>query len=135
MRSALWSWCSVGEEQCSYSTNIKRCLYFIVFQQSKEDKEPVVSVSSIHIEENSGVVITNSSLSVHDQDTPENEILFTIIRIPSYGEHRLHWPVKAVLQLHFSLLSLSMRIHFKAADYFQLTKNYFFLSISNNLLL
>uniref|UniRef100_A0AAX7TTD3 VWFC domain-containing protein n=1 Tax=Astatotilapia calliptera TaxID=8154 RepID=A0AAX7TTD3_ASTCA len=59
--------------------------------QSKEDKEPVVSVSSIHIEENSGVVITNSSLSVHDQDTPENEILFTIIRIPSYGEHRLHW--------------------------------------------
>uniref|UniRef100_A0AAX7VKR4 Fraser extracellular matrix complex subunit 1 n=1 Tax=Astatotilapia calliptera TaxID=8154 RepID=A0AAX7VKR4_ASTCA len=73
---------------CSYSTNIKRCLYFIVFQQSKEDKEPVVSVSSIHIEENSGVVITNSSLSVHDQDTPENEILFTIIRIPSYGKLR-----------------------------------------------
>uniref|UniRef100_A0AAX7USN5 Fraser extracellular matrix complex subunit 1 n=1 Tax=Astatotilapia calliptera TaxID=8154 RepID=A0AAX7USN5_ASTCA len=60
----------------------------IDIQQSKEDKEPVVSVSSIHIEENSGVVITNSSLSVHDQDTPENEILFTIIRIPSYGKLR-----------------------------------------------
>ncbi|XP_035766601.1 extracellular matrix protein FRAS1 [Neolamprologus brichardi] len=60
----------------------------IDIQQSKEDKEPVVSVSSIHIEENSGVVITNSSLSVLDQDTPENEILFTIIRIPSYGKLR-----------------------------------------------
>lgn len=62
---------------------------FVVSQQSKEDREPVVSVSSIHVEENSGVVITNSSLSVQDQDTPENEILFTIIRIPSYGEDRL----------------------------------------------
>ncbi|TMS03411.1 Extracellular matrix protein FRAS1 [Larimichthys crocea] len=56
--------------------------------QSKEDREPVVSVSSIHVEENSGVVITNSSLSVLDQDTPENEILFTIIRKPSYGKLR-----------------------------------------------
>uniref|UniRef100_A0A3Q1CIX6 VWFC domain-containing protein n=1 Tax=Amphiprion ocellaris TaxID=80972 RepID=A0A3Q1CIX6_AMPOC len=55
---------------------------------SKEDRQPLVSVSSIHVEENSGVVITNSSLSVLDQDTPENEILFTIIRIPSYGKLR-----------------------------------------------
>ncbi|XP_008299754.1 extracellular matrix protein FRAS1-like [Stegastes partitus] len=57
----------------------------IDIQESKEDRQPVVSVSSIHVEENSGVVITNSSLSVLDQDTPENEILFTIIRIPAYG--------------------------------------------------
>ncbi|KAF0034366.1 hypothetical protein F2P81_014432 [Scophthalmus maximus] len=60
----------------------------IDIQQSKEDLEPVVSVSSIHVEENSGVVITNSSISVRDQDTPENEILFTIVRIPSYGKLR-----------------------------------------------
>ena len=46
----------------------------------------MVAVSSIHVEENSGVVITNSSLSVRDRDTPENEILFTVIRKPSYGE-------------------------------------------------
>ncbi|AWP07675.1 putative extracellular matrix protein FRAS1 [Scophthalmus maximus] len=59
-----------------------------MFVQSKEDLEPVVSVSSIHVEENSGVVITNSSISVRDQDTPENEILFTIVRIPSYGKLR-----------------------------------------------
>uniref|UniRef100_A0A3Q3MY85 Fraser extracellular matrix complex subunit 1 n=1 Tax=Mastacembelus armatus TaxID=205130 RepID=A0A3Q3MY85_9TELE len=51
-------------------------------------REPVVSVSSIHVEENSGVVVTNSSLSVYDEDTPENEILFTIIRIPAYGKLR-----------------------------------------------
>uniref|UniRef100_A0A3B4AGL3 VWFC domain-containing protein n=1 Tax=Periophthalmus magnuspinnatus TaxID=409849 RepID=A0A3B4AGL3_9GOBI len=50
--------------------------------------EPVVSVSSIHVEENSGVVITNSSLNVLDRDTPENEIIFTIIRKPSYGKLR-----------------------------------------------
>ncbi|KAM3867993.1 extracellular matrix organizing protein FRAS1 [Diretmus argenteus] len=56
--------------------------------ESKEDREPVVSVSSIHVEENSGVVITNTSLSVRDQDTPENEILFTIVRKPSYGKLR-----------------------------------------------
>ncbi|CAN9512669.1 unnamed protein product [Ophioblennius macclurei] len=56
--------------------------------QSEEDREPVVSVSSIHVEENSGVVITNLSLSVLDRDTPENEILFTINRIPSYGKVR-----------------------------------------------
>uniref|UniRef100_A0A3Q2PFS0 Fraser extracellular matrix complex subunit 1 n=1 Tax=Fundulus heteroclitus TaxID=8078 RepID=A0A3Q2PFS0_FUNHE len=47
-----------------------------------------VSVSSIHVEENSGVVITNSSLSVYDEDTPESEIIFTIVRIPSYGKLR-----------------------------------------------
>ncbi|XP_030272850.1 extracellular matrix organizing protein FRAS1 isoform X1 [Sparus aurata] len=60
----------------------------IDIQQSQEDREPTLSVSSIHVEENSGVVITNSSLSVLDHDTPENEILFTIIRKPSYGKLR-----------------------------------------------
>ncbi|TNM90093.1 hypothetical protein fugu_004327 [Takifugu bimaculatus] len=56
--------------------------------QSKEDRQPVVSVSSIHVEENSGVVITNSSLRVLDYDTPENEIILTVIRKPSYGKLR-----------------------------------------------
>ncbi|KAM9742832.1 extracellular matrix organizing protein FRAS1 isoform 2-T2 [Menidia menidia] len=56
--------------------------------KSKEDRQRTVSVSSIHVEETSGVVITNSSLSVNDKDTPDNEILFTIIRIPSYGKLR-----------------------------------------------
>uniref|UniRef100_A0AAV2MQE8 Uncharacterized protein n=1 Tax=Knipowitschia caucasica TaxID=637954 RepID=A0AAV2MQE8_KNICA len=56
--------------------------------QSKAASEPEVSVSSIHVEENSGVVITNSSLNVFDRDTPENEILFTVIRRPSYGKLR-----------------------------------------------
>ncbi|XP_029959982.1 extracellular matrix organizing protein FRAS1 [Salarias fasciatus] len=60
----------------------------IHIQQSEEDRRPVVAVSSIHVEENSGVVITNSSLSVLDRDTPENEILFTVVRIPSYGKLR-----------------------------------------------
>lgn len=45
-----------------------------------------MSANSIHVEEKSGVIITNSSLSVLTKDTPESEILFTIIRIPTYGE-------------------------------------------------
>ncbi|KAM8864960.1 extracellular matrix organizing protein FRAS1 isoform 2-T3 [Synchiropus picturatus] len=56
--------------------------------QSHEDREPVVSVSSVHVEENSGVVITNSSLNVQDQDTPENEILFTVVNKPAHGKLR-----------------------------------------------
>ncbi|XP_077417485.1 extracellular matrix organizing protein FRAS1 isoform X1 [Vanacampus margaritifer] len=56
--------------------------------QGKMPSEPLVSVSSIHVEENSGVVITNASLSVLDQDTPENEIVFTVVRKPSYGKLR-----------------------------------------------
>lgn len=64
-------------------------------QQGVEDQRPVVAVSSIHVEENSGVVITNSSISVLDQDTPENEILFTIIRIPSYGGPKSHQHTKS----------------------------------------
>lgn len=47
----------------------------------------MVSVSSIHVEENSGVVITNSSLRVLGLDAPENEIILTVIRKPSYGEN------------------------------------------------
>ncbi|XP_030622204.1 extracellular matrix organizing protein FRAS1 [Chanos chanos] len=56
--------------------------------ESKEEKTPVISVSSIHVEENSGVVITNSSLNVVDLDTPENEIILTVIKKPFYGKLR-----------------------------------------------
>ncbi|XP_013870055.1 extracellular matrix organizing protein FRAS1 [Austrofundulus limnaeus] len=60
----------------------------INIQRSQEAKEPAVSVSRIQVEENSGVVITNSSLSVRDEDTPENELVFTIVRTPAYGKLR-----------------------------------------------
>ncbi|CAM4540352.1 unnamed protein product [Leuciscus chuanchicus] len=60
----------------------------IDIQHTKEDRVPIISVNSIQVEENSGVVITNSSLNVLDQDTPENELLLTIIKKPSYGKLR-----------------------------------------------
>ncbi|XP_042580368.1 extracellular matrix organizing protein FRAS1-like [Cyprinus carpio] len=60
----------------------------IDIQHTKEDRVPVISVNSIQVEENSGVVITNSSLNVLDQDTPENELLLTLIKKPSYGKLR-----------------------------------------------
>lgn len=56
-----------------------------IFQHTKEDRVPVISVNSVYVEENTGVVITNSSLNVLDLDTPENEIVLTIIKKPSYG--------------------------------------------------
>ncbi|XP_073717143.1 extracellular matrix organizing protein FRAS1 [Misgurnus anguillicaudatus] len=60
----------------------------IDIQQTKEERVPIISVNNIQVEENSGVVITNSSLNVLDQDTPENELVLTIIKKPSYGKLR-----------------------------------------------
>ncbi|XP_035385518.1 extracellular matrix protein FRAS1 isoform X2 [Electrophorus electricus] len=60
----------------------------IDIHQTKEEKVPVISVNSIHLEENTGVIITNSSLSVLDLDTPENEIVLTVTKKPSYGKLR-----------------------------------------------
>ncbi|KAG7481357.1 hypothetical protein MATL_G00065830 [Megalops atlanticus] len=56
--------------------------------QGKQEKFPVISVNNIVVEENSGVVITNSSLAILDPDTPENEIVLTITKKPSYGKLR-----------------------------------------------
>ncbi|KAJ8398108.1 hypothetical protein AAFF_G00431850 [Aldrovandia affinis] len=56
--------------------------------QGKQDKFPVISVNNIHVEENSGVVITNSSLTVLDLDTPDNEIVLTVTKKPIYGKLR-----------------------------------------------
>ncbi|KAM6954491.1 extracellular matrix organizing protein FRAS1 [Aplochiton taeniatus] len=56
--------------------------------QSKVPSEPVVSVSSVQVEENSGVVITNSSLNIRDLDTPDNLLTITVVKAPSYGKLR-----------------------------------------------
>ncbi|XP_066568203.1 extracellular matrix organizing protein FRAS1 isoform X2 [Amia ocellicauda] len=56
--------------------------------QSKINKSPVISVSNIHVEEASGVVITNASLVVLDLDTPENELIITVTKKPGYGKLR-----------------------------------------------
>ncbi|XP_045551338.1 extracellular matrix organizing protein FRAS1 isoform X3 [Salmo salar] len=56
--------------------------------QTKEEMEPVVSVNSVQVEQNSGVVITNSSLNILDQDTPDNDIIITVTKQPAYGKLR-----------------------------------------------
>ncbi|XP_052361552.1 extracellular matrix organizing protein FRAS1-like [Oncorhynchus keta] len=56
--------------------------------QTKEEMEPVVSVNRVQVEQNSGVVITNSSLNVLDQDTPDNDIIITVTKQPAYGKLR-----------------------------------------------
>uniref|UniRef100_A0A8C7MVD0 Fraser extracellular matrix complex subunit 1 n=1 Tax=Oncorhynchus kisutch TaxID=8019 RepID=A0A8C7MVD0_ONCKI len=52
------------------------------------EMEPVVSVNRVQVEQNSGVVITNSSLNVLDQDTPDNDIIITVTKQPAYGKLR-----------------------------------------------
>ncbi|XP_059921872.1 extracellular matrix protein FRAS1 isoform X2 [Gadus macrocephalus] len=56
--------------------------------QSSQAIAPVVSVSSVVVEENSGVVLTNTSLSVLDLDTPLNEIMITLDTKPAHGKLR-----------------------------------------------
>lgn len=49
-----------------------------------------MSVSSVQVEEASGVVIRNTSLTLLDLDTPDNELVFTVTKKPDYGESPSH---------------------------------------------
>ncbi|XP_015220286.2 extracellular matrix organizing protein FRAS1 [Lepisosteus oculatus] len=53
-----------------------------------KDKPPIISKNNINLEVASGVVITNSSLTVLDPDTPDNELIFTVTKMPGYGKLR-----------------------------------------------
>ncbi|XP_041084402.1 extracellular matrix organizing protein FRAS1-like isoform X2 [Polyodon spathula] len=56
--------------------------------RSKNDEPPKMSVSSVQVEEVSGVVIRNTSLTLLDLDTPDNELVFTVTKKPDYGKLR-----------------------------------------------
>ncbi|KAG2466459.1 FRAS1 protein, partial [Polypterus senegalus] len=56
--------------------------------QNKNDEPPRVAASGIIVEEASGVVIRNSSLTLLDLDTPENELILTVTKKPDYGKLR-----------------------------------------------
>ncbi|MGH0181185.1 UNVERIFIED_CONTAM: hypothetical protein FKN15_006840 [Acipenser sinensis] len=56
--------------------------------RSKNDEPPKMSVSSVQVEEASGVVIRNTSLTLLDLDTPDNELVFIVTKKPDYGKLR-----------------------------------------------
>ncbi|XP_069482442.1 extracellular matrix organizing protein FRAS1 [Ambystoma mexicanum] len=56
--------------------------------QRKNDEPPKISVQPIRVQDSSGVVIQNTSVSVQDLDTPENELVFVVTKKPNHGHLR-----------------------------------------------
>uniref|UniRef100_A0A4W3I1G5 Fraser extracellular matrix complex subunit 1 n=1 Tax=Callorhinchus milii TaxID=7868 RepID=A0A4W3I1G5_CALMI len=56
--------------------------------QRKNDEPPRMTVQTVHVKEGAGVVITNTSLSLQDLDTPENELVFRVTKKPNHGKLR-----------------------------------------------
>ncbi|XP_043916303.1 extracellular matrix organizing protein FRAS1-like [Protopterus annectens] len=56
--------------------------------QQKTAEPPKVLALRVRVEESSGVVIKNTSLSVYDPDTAELDLQFTVTRNPGYGQLR-----------------------------------------------
>lgn len=57
----------------------------LCFHQRKNDEPPRVTLRPLGVQLSSGVVISNSSLSVQDLDTPDNELVFVLTKKPDHG--------------------------------------------------
>lgn len=44
-----------------------------------------MTLQPLRVQLSSGVVISNSSLSLQDMDTPDNELIFALTRKPDHG--------------------------------------------------
>ncbi|KAM8939375.1 extracellular matrix organizing protein FRAS1 [Pelodytes ibericus] len=53
--------------------------------QGKNDEPPQISVQPLRVHDNTGAVIRNTCLSVKDIDTPDNELKFTVTKLPVHG--------------------------------------------------
>ncbi|XP_075060088.1 extracellular matrix organizing protein FRAS1 [Mixophyes fleayi] len=56
--------------------------------QGKNDEPPQFFLMPVSVQDNAGVVIRNSCLSVQDIDTPDNELIFTVTKTPLHGHLR-----------------------------------------------
>nr|XP_014352206.1 PREDICTED: extracellular matrix protein FRAS1-like [Latimeria chalumnae] len=56
--------------------------------QRKNDEPPKVTITNVRVQDGSGVVIRNESLSLRDLDTPENELVFMVTKKPEHGKLR-----------------------------------------------
>ncbi|XP_045849209.1 extracellular matrix organizing protein FRAS1 isoform X2 [Meles meles] len=57
--------------------------------ERKNDEPPRMTLRPLGVQRSSGVVISNSSLSLQDLDTPDNELVFVLTKKPDHG--RLLW--------------------------------------------
>ncbi|XP_032256496.1 extracellular matrix protein FRAS1 isoform X3 [Phoca vitulina] len=57
--------------------------------ERKNDEPPRMTLRPLGVQLSSGVVISNSSLSLQDLDTPDNELVFVLTKKPDHG--RLLW--------------------------------------------
>ncbi|CAH6883331.1 Fras1 [Phodopus roborovskii] len=57
--------------------------------ERKNDEPPRMTLWPLRVQLSSGVVISNSSLSLQDLDTPDNELVFVLMKKPDHG--RLLW--------------------------------------------
>lgn len=59
-----------------------------------------MEVEPVKVQESTGVVITNSSLSMKDLDTPDNQLVFVVTKKPTYGKRQVS---DIAEQVHFEL--------------------------------
>lgn len=57
----------------------------LCFNQRKNDEAPRMTLRPLGVQLSSGVVISNSSLSLQDLDTPDNELIFVLTKKPGHG--------------------------------------------------
>nr|XP_023408991.1 extracellular matrix protein FRAS1 [Loxodonta africana] len=53
--------------------------------ERKNDEPPRMTLRPLRVQLSSGVVISNSSLSLQDLDTPDNELIFVLTKKPDHG--------------------------------------------------
>ncbi|ELW63934.1 Extracellular matrix protein FRAS1 [Tupaia chinensis] len=53
--------------------------------ERKNDEPPRMTLRPLRVQLSSGVVISNSSVSLQDLDTPENELIFVLTKVPDHG--------------------------------------------------
>ncbi|XP_012660764.1 extracellular matrix protein FRAS1 [Otolemur garnettii] len=54
--------------------------------ERKNDEPPRLTLQPLRVQLNLGVVISNSSLSLQDLDTPDNELIFVLTKKPDHGD-------------------------------------------------
>lgn len=57
----------------------------LCFNQRKNDEPPRMTLWPLRVQLRSGVAISNSSLSLQDLDTPDNELIFVLTKKPDHG--------------------------------------------------
>lgn len=57
----------------------------LCFNQRKNDEPPRMTVRPLGVKLSLAVVISNSSLSLRDLDTPDNELVFVLTKKPDHG--------------------------------------------------